>query len=339
MSWGARRLGFVVPALAGPISGGTLYNARLIAALRRRGVRCVCWQPRGSPRAAPPRRIFVDSLYLDAMPALRARFPRAALYLLLHYLPALVEHGRAVGPRALSDAERAALALADGFLVTSPFMRAQLSRLGAGRRPLLCVEPGVALPRAPAAARGGGPPRALMLCNLVPAKGVLPLLQALRDELRARDQFVLQIAGRLDLDPSHARACRALLRRDAALRARVRLLGALPQREALRLLRGAGALLSASRMESFGMALAEARAAGVPILARAGGHVAAQVRAAAGGQLVRDEAALARAWLALVREPGELTARRRRAQAAAGAAARSWDRAATELLAQLGRAR
>jgi glycosyltransferase involved in cell wall biosynthesis len=322
--------GFVVPALAGPPTGGTLYNAQLIAALRRAGVRCI----HGSADddafldACGATRYWVDSLYLSEWPRLRARLAPAKAGLLLHYLPSLVAHAREVSAHELDANEVAALNGADAALVTSPFMQRQLERLGfAGA--VLCVEPGVALP--PARGPSTNPiPRIAMLCNLVPGKGVLSFLDALCARVRTSDTFVVTIVGGLDRDAAYAAACRARIEAHPALRACVQLAGPKPQAQALSLLASSDLLVSASRMESYGMALAEARALGVPVLARAGGNAAAHVDARAGGQLAHDDPQLADALLALVRDPAELASRRRAARTAARA--RSWDSAATDFI-------
>jgi glycosyltransferase involved in cell wall biosynthesis len=91
-------------------------------------------------------------------------------------------------------------------------------------------------------------------------------------------------------------------------------------------------LLSASRVESFGMAIAEARASGCAVIARRGGHVAELVTPAAGGELVDDDPALVRALLALARDP-VLRARRVALAEAGRLAARSWAAVASEFAA------
>jgi len=93
-------------------------------------------------------------------------------------------------------------------------------------------------------------------------------------------------------------------------------------------------LLSASVMESYGMALAEARVAGVPILARAGGNAASHVDASAGGELVASTPELVRACLELARTPARLRERIASARLHAPAA-RSWSEAAREFGGQL----
>jgi len=219
-----------------------------------------------------------------------------------------------------------------GFVVTSDFMQRALSRLVA-EKPSVCAEPGVAQLPAPSDWNVGACPRGVMLCNLVPAKGVLELLEALAAQMRADDAFELAIAGRTDMDPSYAATCADFVARDTRLGGRVRLLGGLGHDEALALLTQSDALLSASRMEAYGMALAEARAAGVPILARTGGHAADHVGSEAGGELVPNAAALAASWLALVRKREELRERRR--LALVSRRSRSWGQAADDLIAGL----
>ena len=82
------------------------------------------------------------------------------------------------------------------------------------------------------------------------------------------------------------------------------------------------------------MALAEARVTGVPILTLAGGNAAQHVDRAAGGEWVASIAELAAACLELTRTPRLLTRRIEQARRAA-VPARSWQRAARELLDQL----
>jgi glycosyltransferase involved in cell wall biosynthesis len=82
------------------------------------------------------------------------------------------------------------------------------------------------------------------------------------------------------------------------------------------------------------MALAEARALGIPILAKIGGNSPIHVDAGAGGELVSSDSALAQAYLTLVRDPATLRARAVQARAHAPRA-RTWQHAASELMAQL----
>ncbi len=323
---------FVVPPLDGPITGGTRYDAKLIAALGALGAAHQVLEleaARERIHAAGERdRVWVDSLFLDALPELRGRARRARVGLLLHYLPSLVAFGDGVRLEQLGAVERAALERADMFLVTGAFMRDTLRALTAGReRPIALIEPGCdALPPPEPAPVAGVV--ALMIANLTPGKNVEPFLRELRRELRAADPFRLAIVGSPTRDPEYAARCAELVLGEP----RIALLGELPHARAQSLLSEANLLVAASSMESYGMALREARGFGVPIAAHAGGNARALVVPEAGGELVNDCTALAHACVALARNPAELEARREKARASAPAP-RPWLSAARELLA------
>jgi glycosyltransferase involved in cell wall biosynthesis len=304
---------FVVPDPDGSMSGGNVYNRGLLNGLRRLGVDVRVTDRTGTRSGGGI--CFVDSLYLEDLP----RF--APCHLLAHYLPSLVE-----GRDALSEVERTALLAADGFVAPSATMAEALLRLAPEPRPVIVLPPAVEIPaRVGALAKqeppGGGTRRPVLVGNLVPGKGILPLLEALGD----RD-IGLVVVGSHDADPGYAAACRRA-------GSRAHLVGALSHDETLATMAESAFLVSASRMESFGLALAEARALGVPIVARRGGNVAAHVDEAAGGVLADSDEDLAAACVRLARDEAEL--RRRRALARARRPpSRSWMDAARELRAR-----
>jgi glycosyltransferase involved in cell wall biosynthesis len=324
------------------ISGGNVYNAALISALRAAGaevrVRALAEaEAEAASATAPGARWLVDSLYLEALPQLCRRGRQTLL--LAHYLPSLVAAGGVPAPAALAPAERAALAAADGAVVPSPFMAAALAQLGVAPARIVVVAPAIEVPSAAAATPGATPRateehaalQAIVVANVVPGKRVLPLLEALVPPLRAGLPLRLTIAGSLSMDAAYGAACRARLAQEPALAAAVTLAGPVPHERLLGLLGASDVLLSPSRMESFGLALAEARALGVPIVACAGGNSAAHVEARAGGVLVADEAALAAECAHLARDPDERR-RRRAAARACRPSPRGWADAARELL-------
>jgi glycosyltransferase involved in cell wall biosynthesis len=93
-------------------------------------------------------------------------------------------------------------------------------------------------------------------------------------------------------------------------------------------------VLSTSTMEAYGMAIAEARTLGLPIVARAGGNIARLVESSSGGEVVGSAAALAEAFLVVCRDAHEHA--RRLDQARANALPpRSWTDAALDFEAQV----
>jgi glycosyltransferase involved in cell wall biosynthesis len=259
-------------------------------------------------------------------PALSVTRSGARLGLILHYLPWLLDRRAYRETSPWPAAELAALRAAQAFLVTSPFMGEVVRRLVDGSRPVLHVQPG-RLARRPAALPQP-PVRAVMVANLVPGKRVAEFLGALGGRLRDADQFQLRIVGGASLAPAYAQRCREMVA-GPSLRGQVELVGELPPEATVREMAAGNLMLSASIMESYGMALAEARTLGLPIMATAGGNVARQVEREAGGELLGEPAQLAEACLALARNPDEH--RRRMAVARASAwPARSWPQAADD---------
>lgn len=327
----------VAPPLDGATTGGTLYNRSLVRALARlrEPVEVLSWVQAQAAVAEPrPRTAWVDSLWLDRLPALVDRAsPRCRVGLLAHYLPVLVAHGERPPPQHLTAAEAAALERAEAFVVPSEYLAAELGALGVDRARVHVVEPGTELPCAPFPAPprpASEPVRAVVLANVTEGKGILPLLHGLAACLHHDDALALWVVGDLRMDPAHADACTALVTRTPALRSRVRWLGALPYLACIEALLQADVLLSASRMESYGMALADARACGRPIVARPGGNAAAHVDPARGGWLVSDALALAEACVALTRDRTMLHQRQQRAWA--GRSSRPWAAAAADMI-------
>jgi glycosyltransferase involved in cell wall biosynthesis len=329
---------FVVPDLHGPATGGTLYNRRLIEALEAQGgAPAVMSAARALPVIGrhPPRVYWVDTLFLDAFTTLAdAAYKGSAVGLLMHYLPTLVTAGEKPGLEALSSVERTALIRARWLLVPSPYLADELQALDVPEHRIIVVEPGVDV-RPPADSTTSRSTRrtsvhAVIVANLVEGKGVLPFLRALDRAMHSSDTLHVKVIGSLQMQPAHAGACALLVSRSSRLRTRVELLGSCSPDVCIETLAQADVLISASRMESYGMALAEARALGLPIVARSGGNAAAHVAPESGGQLLADDTALAEACLALSRDPAELALRKRRARSRA--CARGWDLAAREFV-------
>ncbi|MBL4687445.1 MAG: glycosyltransferase family 4 protein [Nannocystaceae bacterium] len=314
---------FVVPPLDGPTTGGTRFNAELIAALRRRGEAV---QTSTSYRDTPSLS-WVDSLYLPEFPAWAAR---GSVGLLTHYLPSLLTHGARPPSESLQPFERESLACARAFMTPSVYLADELTALGVDPNKIGVVEPGVS-PSARPAVRGihgevdhEAPLQAVLVANVTPGKGILELLDAL---VSLRGRYVLRIIGSLEMDQPYVRRCHAVT---AARDGQVVFEGALPHAQCLTRVRESDLLVSASRMESYGMALAEARACGVPIVACEGGNVANLVMRSAGGCLTPDPQALAMALVALAEDRETLDARTTLARAMLHV--RTWDQAAEDFL-------
>jgi glycosyltransferase involved in cell wall biosynthesis len=199
-------------------------------------------------------------------------------------------------------------------------------RLGARQRPVVRTIPtGVevaalrALDRIDPRPLAGWPADAIVVAalgRLAPEKSVDLLVEAFADLAADEPSARLLLVGG---GPSEA----ALRARAAQpdLAGRVHMTGMRPRQEALALIKGADLLVNASRTETQGLVLAEALAAGLPVVALDGPGVADSVRDGVDGLIVpaagagERRAALAAAVRGLVRDP----ARRARLAAAAPA--------------------
>ncbi len=331
---------FIVPNLDGPVSGGTLYNRRMIAGLKEVGCACDVLPIERAPTVLAQTGdgegdgvdVWVDSLYLDHLPRLaRAARSGTRLGLIVHYLPSLISNGEGLAPSDLTRIEVEALQTATMFLVPSAFMGGMVRRLTDDARPVLQVEPG--RPPGESSSLPDPPVRALMVANLVPGKGVARFLSCLAEQIRESDGLQVSIVGGAGQDPAYAESCHTL-GQDPRLRGQACFLGELPHDETLRQMASSNLLVSCSRMESYGMALMEARVLGVPILAKRGGHVAAMVDQDAGGELFADTTDLVASLLRICRDPADH--RRRMAVARTRALpARPWSAAALEFVSQV----
>ena len=276
--------------------------------------------------------VLVDSLFFAySQLTLPRRPPRAPVALLCHVVP---------WEQWPDDDVSGSLAWLAGAVTTSGATVAAAAA-GLGRRgcggPVLAVPPGVDLRRfAPADAEGGGPPagaatKLITVANVCRDKGHLHLLEALAQLTHHRWRW--RIVGDLSQEPDTVRTLR---RRAAALgvEGRLDLVGSVAGAALVGCYRDADVAVYPTLRESYGMAIVEALACGVPVLASDVGGVAEAVGGSGAAQLLSagDPAAWVAALGRLMARPGE---RRRLATTARGERGdlRSWDDAAATLTA------
>ncbi|MEZ5666941.1 MAG: glycosyltransferase family 4 protein [Alphaproteobacteria bacterium] len=261
------------------------------------------------------RAALVDGLAFGALPDAVLTAAKAPLVVLLHH-PLGLETG--LGPAVaerLLEAEARALTHASAVLVPSAHVAATLTaRLGVTAADITVAPPGtMALAPAP---RGNRPPVILATGTVTPRKGHAVLVEALAG--LAQMPWTARFVGSLDRDP----ACAARLRSQiaaAGLAGRIALTGAVDDDALHRHYAQADLFVLASHYEGYGMVFAEALAAGLPVVAAAGGAVPDLVPADAGILVAPgDASALRDAVAALLADPAlaeRLAAAARRAGA------------------------
>ncbi len=307
----AKRLTLALPGDINTLTGGYLYDKRVAQALSEQGwdvqvlsldarfpvVDEATCQVTAAELAQVPRdrMLVIDGLALGALgqhaQAIAGKRPFIAL---VHHPLALESGIDAVLAQTLHQSETAALAHAQGVLVTSPTTAHTLvEQYAVSQSQIHVVEPGVDKPAAlPERRADHGPLKLLSVGALVPRKGFDVLIRALAG-LKHLD-WTLTVVGDDTRSPATANEIKALLAQHE-LNHRVQLLGALPPAQLAACYQTADVFVLASLYEGYGMAYVEAMAWGLPVVGTDGGAAsqtlntaAAKVVAAGNDQALAD---------------------------------------------------
>lgn len=207
--------------------------------------------------------LLIDGLAYGAFPADLAR--EAGAVVLLHH-PLCDETGLSPEQAAIAfETERAALVHARHVIVTSPLTARDLTaRFGVARERITIAEPG--LDRADPASLTGDPPLLLAVGSVTPRKGYRYLIEALA---QCRDlPWICQIYGAMDRDAAEVARISAMMG-EADLGDRIALKGAADN--LAEVYGSADVFVAPSLHEGYGMAVTEAMAHGLPIVASRAG--------------------------------------------------------------------
>ncbi len=268
---------FAIPGDIETLTGGFIYERRLLEGLRAQGrtiqhVRLPASFPDPTPAdvektvaallALPPDRpVILDGFISGALPNEALARLRAPLVAMVHHPLALEEglsHDRAAW---LHDNERANLTLAAHVLVPSPHTKSILvTRYDVPAERITVARPGVDRPRGDPAPVD--PPLILSVGILHPRKGHDVLLAALG---RIRDLDWQAVIVGAEWDADHAAALARQVE-DADFGPRLSLAGRVAPDALRELYRTAAFFALATRYEGYGLVFDEALAAGLPIV-------------------------------------------------------------------------
>ena len=289
---------FVVPGSLETLTGGYIYDKRIIAELRQQGWRIdVCNlsdrfpNPDGAvvaasyatlmalPRGQP---VVIDGLALGVLPETGRRLgPDRPLVALVHH-PLAMETGlppdRAA---ALRSSERTALATTAQVIAVSATTAAALTNdYAIEKTRIKVVPPGT--DKAPLAhGSTDGVVRFLSVGSVVPRKGYMVLIAALAKLEALPLPWRLTIVGDLTRDVAAASQLREAIE-DAGLSDRVRLLGTVSDETLAALYDESDVFVLASYYEGYGMVFTDALARGLPVIGTTGGAIPESVPAGTG---------------------------------------------------------
>lgn len=333
-------LDLIQPGDLSTLTGGYIYNRRLLEVLAARGWRTTVHrlqtsfpmptadaleEARAVFAAIPARRlVLVDGLALGGMAELIEREAlRLRLVALVHHPLALETGLSTVTATALARAERRALSAVRGIIVTSHTTAGTLAAQVITGQRIGVVEPGT--DPAPAARGSGGEILELLCVATVTArKGHAVLIEALGT--LAHQPWRLTCVGSLQRCAATVAALRQQIR-TLRLDERVRLLGEVDSTTLSSCYEQADLFILPSYHEGYGMALAEAVAHALPVLSTRAGAIPETVPARAGVLVPPgDSRALADALARLLQEP-ELRRRLAEGAAAVRASLPDWEQA------------
>jgi len=334
------------------LTGGYVYDARIVAALRTRG-----WQvavqglegrfpvpdacSRDSMKQAltalpDGARVVIDGLAMGGMPEMiAAHVERLTIVALVHH-PLADETGLDPSAKArLFDSESRALGMAHRVIVTSPYTGRGLARYGVPSERIRIVEPGV--DPAPLAAsamdiEASGPRRLLCVATLTPRKGHDLLLEALA-ELVDRE-WTCEAIGSQARDPEHVAELHAGTQR-LGLEKRLAWLGERDANGLVDAYHRAELFVLPSHYEGYGMVVTEALARGLPVITTTGGALVDTLPPQAGIAVPPGDAEALREALAAWFDDPALRRRLRRGARQAREALVDWQLAGDRFIAAI----
>lgn len=319
-------LTLIVPGDPAQRTGGYLYDARIVEALRQRGwsieVRGLEGRfPVTDARAASSmdetlqalpegHRVLIDGLALGGLPEVAAAHAQRLRLIALVHHPLGDETGlQASQRRQLLRSESRALAHCRELIVTSPFTARRLAELGLAERPARVVEPGVEraelAPRVRRRLEGRADTETeqlLCVASLSPRKGQDLLVEALAG---VREQaWHCRLVGSPDRDPDFAARVQRRIE-DLGLAERIELTGEADEIGLKQAYLDASVCILPSWYEGYGMVISEALARGLPLISTTGGALAETVPESAALRVEPGNAsALRRALERWLTDPG-----------------------------------
>lgn len=281
----SQRVHFLIPGSLERRSGGTIYDARIVAALRELGHDVVVYELDGRfpaadaiartatrqvlARVRPGEVVVVDGLALPALDL--SAWPMAATCVPLLHTPVGEMRGPSEVDRApLIARETAWLHRADRIVVTSVYSAERLVGRGVDARRIGVVEPGIDPVTSTPDGAGVAEVRILAVGAVTAVKAHDVLVRAL-GRLRHLP-WRLRIIGSTDEEPGTSRALMDEIER-LELGDRVELSGELSPHEMPGAYRAADVFVHSSLYESYCLALAEAAAHGLALVATTAGAI------------------------------------------------------------------
>ena len=299
---------FVIPDVNAFQSGGNIYNKNLIGGLRKNGYDSEILDFVGFKKKKIHQlegHYFFDTLYFTHLESIFTKKNKdTQFWLIVHHLESLYPPKDWTVNDYFQQKEQPFLVQFDGFLTSSQFTADYLLEHGLTQNKIV-IPPAISVNAklnhmerisrtCPDSYRDGSSKpfsiNALMVANLVERKGILPFLEYLLKSALLQQNVLLKIhlVGSETIEPIYAQRCLDLLTQNPALKKIVHYHGQLSPTQLHSYYQRSNLFISTAFMETYGMALQEARSFELPILAINGGNVKNHVIEGVTGYLVGD---------------------------------------------------
>lgn len=301
-------LTFVIPDVNAFQSGGNIYNKNLITGLEQHGYAIKVMdlaQFKKQSISQLQGYYFFDTLYFTQLDQVFIKKNKQTqFWLIVHHLESLYPPKNWTAANYFLQKEKPLLILFDGFLTSSQFTADYLMKYELGQTKIV-IPPAIDFRPAPIIPKSTQPIKALIVANLVERKGILPFLEKLAISTLGQNSNQLQIylAGSDEIEKAYAQECLTLIAKNQTLNKIIRYQGQLSSTKLYSFYQQANLFVSTAFMETYGMALQEARSFGLPILALQGGNVGAHIKHGSTGFLVYTMDDLLQQLEVLVRQP------------------------------------
>lgn len=329
---------FIVPDVDAFLSGGNIYNKNLIGHLKDNylSVHQLSWQQFINQEATLSTQgyYFFDTLYLsDLAQNIKKLSKLHSKFLIVHHLQSLYPPTGWNSEAYFKEKEYPLLRYFDGFLTSSNFTVRYLNQNGLPQ-PKVAILPALTIERKKYHRKKHTSIKALIVANVIERKGILPFLNILSNRLENKniENLEVTIAGSLDMEKSYVQACKNILDKQSKLKKIIQFTGSVSPRKIENLYLQSNLYLSTSLMETYGMALQEARAYSLPIIGLDRGNVGEHIVQEVSGFLVDSMEALIKQLLIFCNKPSSLEALRQISQNQPKAQHYTWAIAAIKLI-------
>lgn len=287
------------PSFDAILTGGALFNAQILkqAAVHDFSIISVRSNPGDEEgpscclsKARRGDLVIWDSLYISDLAARNNNTAHYAQALLLHYLPSENPLLSSDVRKRMREEETIAIQIVDVLMVPGHKQKHRIERRYPGK-PVYLIEPGVGPEfinkkpyHVPPSDRGTA--QLLTVANLIPAKGHMDLAFPLAGI--ADQEWRWHIVGSQTMDTSYAIKFRRTIHR-LGLVNKISFHSTMKPERLVRFMNRMDIYISASRYESYGMALAEAVTHGLPIVTTTVGDAARMVFHGKNGFLIANQ--------------------------------------------------